>query len=29
MSPIHTYVAQRLPPLMADPILIEQVCSTC
>ena len=22
---IHTYVAQRLPPLMADPILIEQV----
>jgi PAS domain S-box-containing protein len=22
---IHTYVAQRLPPLMVDPILIEQV----
>jgi PAS domain S-box-containing protein len=22
---IHTYVAQRLPPLLADPILIEQV----
>jgi PAS domain S-box-containing protein len=22
---LHTYVAQRLPPLMADPILIEQV----
>lgn len=22
---IHTYVAQRLPPVMADPILIEQV----